>query len=82
VHLRVELGAKGVRVSSIEPGIVGTELQDHVDFAGARDWLAGAKTQMEWLTPEDVAETIAFTVGLPRRVNMQQITIMPTGQAS
>ena len=82
VHLRAELGAKGVRVSSIEPGIVGTELKDHVDFQGALDWLEGAKSKMEWLKPEDVAETIAFTVSLPKRVNLQQVAIMPTGQPS
>ncbi len=82
ITLRAELGGKGVRVSAIEPGIVGTELQGHVDFKGAQDWLAGAKTQMEFLEPEDVAATIAFTVGAPRRVNLSQVTIMPTGQAS
>ncbi|MDX2086980.1 MAG: hypothetical protein SFX73_03970 [Kofleriaceae bacterium] len=67
---------------SIEPGIVGAELQSHVDFQGAIDWLQGVKAQMEWLAPEDIAEAIAFTVGLPKRVNLQQVTIMPTGQAS
>ncbi len=81
IHLRAELGSKGVRVSAIEPGIVGTELQSHVDFKGAQDWLAGAKSQMEWLEAEDVAEAIAFTVSAPRRMNLQQLTIMPTGQA-
>jgi NADP-dependent 3-hydroxy acid dehydrogenase YdfG len=81
IHLRTELGSKGVRVSAIEPGIVGTELQSHVDFKGAQDWLAGSKSQMEWLEAEDVAEAIAFTVSAPRRMNLQQITIMPTGQA-
>lgn len=81
VHLRAELGAKGVRVSAIEPGIVGTELQDHVDFKGAQDWLEGSKKEMDWLTGEDIAETIAFLVNAPKRVNLQQVTIMPTGQA-
>jgi NADP-dependent 3-hydroxy acid dehydrogenase YdfG len=69
VHLRAELGSKGVRVSSIEPGIVGTELKNHVDFQGALDWLEGSKAQIEWLESEDVAEAIAFTVSLPKRVN-------------
>jgi NADP-dependent 3-hydroxy acid dehydrogenase YdfG len=82
VHLRAELGSKGVRVTAIEPGIVGTELQNHVDFQGAIDWLEGSKSQLEWLKPEDVAETIAFTVSLPKRVNLQQVTIMPTAQPS
>ncbi|MET8546106.1 SDR family oxidoreductase, partial [Kitasatospora sp. NPDC004799] len=81
-HLRAELGAKNVRVSAIEPGIVGTELQSHVTDRGALDWLAGAKDSMEWLRPEDVAEAVGFLAAQPARVNLQQVTIMPTGQAS
>jgi NADP-dependent 3-hydroxy acid dehydrogenase YdfG len=83
LNLRTELGSKGVRVSAIEPGIVGTELQSHVDFKGANDWLDSTrKAGMEWLEPDDIAEAIAFTVSMPRRMNMQQITIMPTAQAT
>jgi len=82
VTLRAELGSKGVRVTSIEPGIVGTELKDHVDFQGALDWLEGSRSQIDWLKSEDVAEAIAFTVSLPKRVNLQQVTIMPTAQPS
>jgi len=82
VSLRAELGAKGVRVSVIEPGIVSTELMDHVDNPGAKGWLAGAKQQMDFLEPEDVAEAIAFTVSAPTRMNVQTLTLMPTGQAS
>jgi len=81
-HLRVELGAKNVRVSAIEPGIVGTELQSHVTDQGALDWLAGSKESMEWLTPQDIAETIGFIAALPPHVNLQQVTIMPTAQPS
>lgn len=81
-HLRAELGAKKVRVSAIEPGIVGTELQSHVTNEGALEWLAGSKETMEWLTPQDVAQTVGFIAALPPRVNLQQVTIMPTGQAS
>ncbi|WP_430377146.1 SDR family oxidoreductase [Streptomyces sp. B1-3] len=81
-HLRVELGPKKVRVSAIEPGIVGTELQSHVTDDGALAWLAGAKETIEWLTPEDVAQTVGFVASLPARVNLQQVTVMPTAQAS
>ncbi|MFE0674655.1 SDR family oxidoreductase [Streptomyces sp. NPDC058867] len=80
-HLRAELGAKKVRVSALEPGIVGTELQHHVTDQGALDWLAGSRESMEWLTARDVAETVGFIAALPPRVNLQQVTIMPTGQA-
>ncbi|MFD7899550.1 SDR family oxidoreductase [Streptomyces sp. NPDC059743] len=81
-HLRVELGPKNVRVAAIEPGIVGTELQSHVTDQGAQDWLAGSKETVEWLTPEDIAETVGFIATQPPRVNLQQVTIMPTGQPS
>ncbi|MFF1418789.1 SDR family oxidoreductase [Streptomyces sp. NPDC058280] len=80
--LRTELGPKNVRVAAIEPGIVGTELQNHVTDPGAREWLDGSKDTMEWLTPQDIAETIGFIATLPPRVNLQQVTIMPTGQPS
>jgi NADP-dependent 3-hydroxy acid dehydrogenase YdfG len=79
-HLRAELGAKNVRVSALEPGIVNTELQYHVTDPGALAWLDGAKDTMDWLTPQDIAETVAFLATLPPRVNLQQVTIMPTGQ--
>ncbi|WP_194923284.1 SDR family oxidoreductase [Catenulispora pinisilvae] len=81
-QLRAELGAKNVRVAAIEPGIVGTELQDHVTDAGALSWLEDSKQAMEWLTPQDIAQTVGFLASLPPRVNLQQVTIMPTGQAS
>ncbi|HEY3483522.1 MAG TPA: SDR family oxidoreductase, partial [Streptomyces sp.] len=66
-HLRAELGTKGVRVSALEPGNVGTELQGHVTDAGAQQWLADSRKAMEWLTPQDVAETIGFLAVLPPR---------------
>ncbi|MFJ1455288.1 SDR family oxidoreductase [Nocardia sp. N2S4-5] len=80
--LRAELGAKDVRVSAIEPGIVGTELQSHVTDAGAQDWLEGSKQAMTWLEPEDIAAAVEFLAAQPARVNLQQITIMPTRQPS
>ena len=80
-HLRVELGGEGVRVSAIEPGIVSTELQGHVTDTGVREWLEGAAETMRLLDPEDVASVVAYLAGLPRHVNLQQVTVMPTAQA-
>ncbi|MEW2521339.1 SDR family oxidoreductase [Actinacidiphila alni] len=81
-HLRVELGPKNVRVSALEPGIVGTELQDHVTDEGALAWLDGARQSMEFLTPQDIARSVGFIATLPPRVNVQLLTVMPTLQAS
>lgn len=79
--LRAEFGPKNIRVSAIEPGIVGTELQSHVTDQGTLDWLDGTKQTMDWLEPSDIAETVGFIATLPPRVNLQQVTIMPTHQA-
>ncbi|MGW5701391.1 SDR family oxidoreductase [Amycolatopsis japonica] len=79
-NLRADLGPKGVRVAAIEPGLVETELQGHVTDAGALEWLDGARETLTWLKPEDIAETVAFLTSLPARVNLQQVTVMPTAQ--
>ena len=80
--LRAELGPQHVRVSAVEPGITGTELQNHVTDPGAQAWLASVRDTMTWLTPEDIAETVNFLVTQPAHVNLQQVTIMPTHQPS
>ncbi len=77
-HLRLELGPKNIRVSVIEPGITETELQGHFTFQGAIDWLQNAAQSIEFLKAEDIAEAVGFIVALPKRVNMQQMVIMPT----
>lgn len=77
-HLRLELGPKDIRVSMIEPGVTATELQSHFTDPGANAWFAGVQKTMELLRPEDVAEVVAFTAALPRHVNLQQVTVMPT----
>lgn len=79
-NLRAELGPKLVRVSVIEPGFVNTELQSHMQDEGAKAWIAEAKKQITWLTAADLASLIAFTVGLPRHVNLQHVGIIPTQQ--
>lgn len=79
--LRVELGRKNVRVATIEPGMVDTELPDHVTDPDASKLMADLIDQIDVLRPEDVAETVAFMGALPRHVNLTEITILPTAQA-
>jgi NADP-dependent 3-hydroxy acid dehydrogenase YdfG len=81
-HLRAELGPKNIRVSVIEPGCTATELQGHFTFPGAIEWLAGAKQTITFLQPEDVAEVVGFLASQPKHVNLQQVVVMPTNQAS
>ncbi|WP_435062227.1 SDR family oxidoreductase, partial [Amycolatopsis thermoflava] len=71
---RVELGRKMVRVSAIEPGMVDTELPDHVTDPDASKLMADLLRDIECLSPADVAETIAFIAAVPRHVNLSEIT--------
>jgi NADP-dependent 3-hydroxy acid dehydrogenase YdfG len=80
VHLRAELGEKKVRVSAVEPGMTTSELHGHVTDKATQDWTESIKDIM--LDAEDIAEAIAFLAAQPARVNLQQITIMPTGQSA
>lgn len=80
--LRAELGPKGVRVATIAPGLVQTELAGHITDLEAADWVALASQTMTPLAADDVAEVVAFTVSLPKHVNLQHVTVMPTEQVA
>lgn len=79
--LRVELGRKMVRVATIEPGMVDTELPDHVTDPDASRLMADLIEEIDVLSPADVAETVAFIAANPRHINLTEITILPTQQA-
>jgi NADP-dependent 3-hydroxy acid dehydrogenase YdfG len=79
--LRVELGPKMVRVAAIEPGMVDTELPDHVTDADASKLMADLIHDIDVLQSADIAETIAFMAAVPRHANLTEITVLPTAQA-
>jgi NADP-dependent 3-hydroxy acid dehydrogenase YdfG len=76
--LRVEL-QPDIRVVVIEPGAIATELSDHITHAdskrAAKDFLDTA------IPPQDIADVVAFAVGRPRRVALNEILVRPTVQA-
>jgi NADP-dependent 3-hydroxy acid dehydrogenase YdfG len=77
--LRQEL-RPDVRVTIIEPGAVATELTDHITDVDTKQ----ATEQMYQdasITAQDIAEVIAFAVGRPRRMTLNEILIRPTAQA-
>jgi NADP-dependent 3-hydroxy acid dehydrogenase YdfG len=79
--LRTELGRKMVRVATVEPGMVATELPDHVTDPDATRLMADLLRQIDCLSSQDVVETVAFVASVPRHVNLTEITILPTEQA-
>ncbi|WP_035850706.1 SDR family oxidoreductase [Kitasatospora azatica] len=80
-NLRTEFGPKGIRVTAFEPGVVDTELISHVDDAPSKEWLEGLIKSIDVLSDRDIAELIAYTVGLPKHINLSQVVVMPTQQA-
>jgi NADP-dependent 3-hydroxy acid dehydrogenase YdfG len=76
--LRREL-LPGVRVTLIEPGVVATELPTHITHAETKEGVGRLYDQAE-VTPEDIAEVIAFAVARPRRLAIHEILLRPAGQ--
>lgn len=79
-NLRTEFGPLGVRVTNVEPGLVDTELGNHIDNAeiAARigTWFEGVQP----LSGEELADAVAYATSRPRNVNLRQIIVMPTNQ--
>jgi NADP-dependent 3-hydroxy acid dehydrogenase YdfG len=79
--LRLEVNGTMLRVSSVDPGMVETEFSQ-VRFRGNKE---KADKVYEGLTPlsaQDVADCITFMTSRPPHVNIDQILLMPTAQAS
>ncbi|MFB4425508.1 SDR family NAD(P)-dependent oxidoreductase [Streptomyces sp. QL37] len=77
--LRQELAARHVRVSSVEPGAVATELTDHIRD-GVREHNQAWYASLETLRPEDVADAITYVVTRPRHVAVNELLVRPTDQ--
>jgi NAD(P)-dependent dehydrogenase (short-subunit alcohol dehydrogenase family) len=70
--LRKEVEERGVRVSLIEPGAAGSDMQKH-----AADEQRDKIAREEMLQAEDVAETIGFILTRPSRVDIVSLRIEP-----
>ncbi|WP_174301368.1 SDR family NAD(P)-dependent oxidoreductase [Caulobacter sp. S45] len=79
--LKADLIGTGVRVSCIEPGMVGGTEFSAVRFGGDQARAAKVYEGVDPLTPEDIAETVAWIAGLPPHMNVNLIELMPTCQA-
>lgn len=79
--LRKELLGKPIRITEIDPGLVQTEFS-LVRFGGDEE---SAKKPYEGMTPltaDDIADCIAFAVTRPPHVDIDQIVVRPTAQAT
>jgi NADP-dependent 3-hydroxy acid dehydrogenase YdfG len=79
--MRMDLNANRIKVTSINPGLVETEFS-MVRFKGDAERAASVYKNYEPLKPEDIADLILFIVTRPAHVQLADITIFPTAQAS
>jgi 3-hydroxy acid dehydrogenase/malonic semialdehyde reductase len=79
--MRIELMPSGIKVTSIAPGAVETEFS-LVRFRGDEEKAAQVYKGFTPLYAKDIAETILFVLTRPAHVNIDDLLIMPTNQAS
>ena len=79
--LRLDLLGTGVRVSAIDPGLVETEFSE-VRFHGATARAAAVYRGTRPLTADDVAEVVVFAATRPAHVDLAEVLLLPTDQAS
>jgi NADP-dependent 3-hydroxy acid dehydrogenase YdfG len=79
--MRIDLLPHGIRVTAVHPGAVETEFS-LVRFKGDKARAKKVYDGFEPLVAMDVAETIWFAVSRPAHVNINELTIMPTAQAT
>ena len=77
----MDLLGTAVRVSSVDPGLVQTEFSQ-VRFRGDKERAAKTYMGMTALRAEDIADAVLFCATRPAHVNITELTIMPTDQAS
>lgn len=77
--LRSDLHGTGVRVTSIEPGMVETEFTTiRTGSSDASDRLYAGSNPM---TGEDIAQTMLWIAGLPGHLNINSLELMPVSQS-
>lgn len=79
--MRMDLNPYGIKVTSINPGLVETEFA-MVRFKGNQEKASAVYKGMEPLKGEDIADIILYTLSAPPHVVLADITVFPTAQGS
>lgn len=81
-NLRTDLLGKKIRVTNIEPGLCGGTEFSNVRFHGNNEQAAAVYEGVDYITPEDIANTVSWLVNTPTHFNVNALEIMPVAQAS
>lgn len=79
--MRIDLNTYGIRVGAVNPGLVETEFSN-VRFKGDVERADSVYQGFQPLKPEDIADIIYFVISRPSHVNIADLVVMPTAQAS
>ena len=79
--MRLDLNNFGIKVSEINPGMVETEFA-LVRFKGDAEKAKNTYRGLKPLTGGDIAEIILFIITRPEHVNISDVIVFPTAQAS
>ena len=79
--MRIDLNKYNIRVSAIHPGAVETEFSD-VRFKGDTEKAKSVYSGYKALQAEDIADIIHFVVTRPYHVNIEDLVVYPTAQAT
>ncbi|MGR3806854.1 SDR family NAD(P)-dependent oxidoreductase [Pasteurella testudinis] len=81
LNLRADLLGTAVRVSNVEPGLCGGTEFSNVRFYGDDAKAEALYANVDYLTPQDIAETIVWIAERPAHVNVNRLEVMPVAQA-
>ena len=81
LNLRADLHGTGVRVTCIEPGMIGGTEFSEVRFGGNAERAARLYAGTQPLGPEDIASAVEWVTSQPEHVNVNTIELMPVVQS-
>jgi 3-hydroxy acid dehydrogenase / malonic semialdehyde reductase len=81
LNLRADLHGTGIRVTCIEPGLVGGTEFSEVRFGGDAERAAGVYAGTQALIPEDIAAAVEWVTSQPDHVNVNVLELMPVVQS-
>lgn len=81
LNLRADLAGTPIRVTNVEPGLCGGTEFSNVRFHGDDAKAAAVYQGVEFIQPEDIANTVLWISQQPAHFNVNSIEVMPVAQS-